>query len=48
MGKELEKEWIYIPESLCCTSETQHCKSTTLQYKIKKFKKKGCRMSGVA
>ena len=29
-----------ITESLCCTPETQHCKSTVLQYKIKIFLKR--------
>ena len=42
MGKEFEKEYIYIciymciTESLCYTPETQHCKSTVLQLKKKK------------
>ena len=36
-GKESEKEYIYISESLCCPPETntalQHCKSTIPQLK---------------
>ena len=37
-GKESEKEYIYISESLCC-AHLKHCKSTILQF-LKKVKKK--------
>ena len=39
MGKESQKIdiCICITESICCTPETQLCKSTTLQYKINKI-----------
>ena len=44
MGKESEKEWIYVYVQLnhfaIHVKLTQHCKSTILQYKIKiKLKK---------
>ena len=43
MGKEPEKEWtyvyVYLNHFAVYLKLTQHCKSTTLQYKIKiKFK----------
>jgi len=34
MGKNMKKN-TYITESLCCTPEIQHCKSTVLQEKKK-------------
>ena len=45
MGKGSEKEWIYVYVQLnhfaVHLKRTQHCKSTTLQYKIKiKYKKR--------
>ena len=39
MGKESEKEWIYVYVQLnhfpVYLKQTQHCESTILQYKIK-------------
>ena len=49
MGKESEKGWIYVYIKLnhfaIHLKLTQHCKSTILQYKIKKFIQKK-RISG--
>ena len=35
LGRESKKEriYVYVYESFCSTAETQHCKSTILQYK---------------